>query len=320
MMSSVNAVIITYNQASYIERSISGAIDQKLSHDYKIILHDDASTDGTAEICRKFKERYPALIDLILCPKNKGMAKSWIDALSAAESKYVAICEGDDYWCNENKLQQQVDFLEANPDYSICCHKVYFKKNERRATLMHDEFMPASETTYNIEMMATYGNLVATPSVVYRNHLYATFPSWFSTVPIADYVLHLLNAQYGKIKYLPEPMAVLRQHSKGAWSGQTAMTNASNMMKVLGLLLTEPFNEVVKKGLQNQLRVNKAIYLKELMNKSWDKFCIEFDKMMNEDRSVAVALIEKMKAEADTIHQTRSYKAIAAIKKIAGVK
>ena len=319
-MSSVNTVIITYNQVNFIEKAIAGAIDQQLSHDHKILVHDDASTDGTAEICRRFKEKYPDLIHLIVAPTNKGMAKSWEDVLSACDADYVAICEGDDYWCDTNKLQTQVDFLEANPDYAICCHRVYIKKDEQRPKFRADEFMPSTEAAYDIEMMAKYGNLISTPSVVYRNKLFSSLPSWFSQSPIVDFVVHMVNAQYGNIKYFPSPMSVYREHSGGVWGGQSLMKNAANMMKVIGFLLSEPFNETVKKGLQDQLRTNRAIYLKELMKVNWEQFCNEFDEMMTEDKSIALALIEKMKTELDSIRQTRSYKAIQEIKKIAGLK
>ncbi len=315
-MSSVNAVIITYNQSSFIEKSIKGVIDQGLSYDYKIILHDDASTDGTAQICQRFKEKYPKLIQLILASKNKGMAQSWKDAINECKANYVAICEGDDYWCDPHKLQKQVDFLEANPGYAICCHRVYIKKDRQRPKLYPHEFMPSKETTYDIEMMAKFGNMVVTPSVVYRNKLFSSLPSWFCQSPIGDYVLHMMNAQYGKIKYFPEPMAVYRDHSKGAWGGQSDMVNAANLSKVLGLLLNYPFNESVNHGLKEQLQGNNAIYLNELMWEDWDRFCQEFNMMMEDDKSMALALIKKMKRDMDAIRQSKTYRAVERLRKI----
>jgi glycosyltransferase involved in cell wall biosynthesis len=318
-MSSVNAVIITYNQSSFIEHAIKGAIEQKLSGDYKIILHDDASTDGTTQVCERFRDKYPGLIQLLHAPKNKGMARSWADAINECKAKYVAICEGDDYWCDSNKLQKQVDFLEAHPSYAICCHRVYIKKDSQKPRLYPDEYMPLKETTYDIEMMAKYGNLVVTPSVVYRNKLFSSLPSWFDQSPIADYVLHMMNTQYGKIKYFPEPMAVYREHSKGAWGGQPVMINASNMIKMISLLLTEPFDEPVKKGLKDQLRLNKAIYLNELIKEDWDRFCKEFNTMMD-DKEIAIALIEKMKNDMNNLQQSRTYKVAEKLKKIIKAK
>jgi glycosyltransferase involved in cell wall biosynthesis len=315
-MSSVNAVIITYNQSSFVEEAIKGAVRQKLSHNYAIILHDDASADDTRKICEQYNTKYPELIKLVLASKNKGMARSWMDAISECNAKYVAICEGDDYWCDANKLQKQVDFLEANPDYAICCHRVYIKKNNQKPKLYPDEFMPSKETTYDIEMMAKYGNLIATPSVVYRNKLFSSLPSWFDELPIGDYVLHMINAQYGKIKYFPDAMAVYRDHSKGAWGGQPVMTNAANMIRVIEFLLTESFDEAVKKGLKEQLLKNKAVYLNELMNEDWVRFCKEFNVMMDDDKAVAMALIEKIKTGIDAIYRSRTYKAVEKFKKI----
>jgi hypothetical protein len=209
-----------------------------------------------------------------------------------------------------------VDFLEANPGYAICCHRVYIKKNNQKPKLYPDEYMPSVEADYNIEMMAKYGNLVATLSVVYRNGLFSSFPAWFDQSPIGDYVLHMLNAQYGKIKYFPDAMAVYRDHSKGAWGGQSAMTNAANMIRVIELLLTEPFDGSVKTGLKQQLLKNKAIYFSELMQVDWDRFSNEFKIMIKEDERIALLLVEKMKTDMDAIRNSWTYRAAQKLRKL----
>lgn len=314
----MNAVIITYNHRDYIEKAIEGALAQKFSGDYKIIIHDDCSGDGTEKLCRKFRDQNPELIDLYQAPQNKGMIRSWADALQRSTAKYTAICEGDDYWTDPGKLQKQVDFLEANPGYAVCCHRVYIQKDGKKPKLDdQDVYATSTEADYDIEMMAKYGNLIATPSAVYRNRLFSSLPAWFDQSPIGDYVLHMMNAQYGKIKYFPGAMAVYRDHSRGAWGGKTIKDNAANMIKVIGLLLTEPFAESVKLGLRDQLQKNKAIWLYELMKEDWDLFCKEFSRMMDDDRNIAVVLVEKIKKDTDAIRQSRIYRVIEKIKRIA---
>jgi glycosyltransferase involved in cell wall biosynthesis len=295
-MSSVNAVIITYNHQDYIEKAIQGAVEQEFNGAYKIIIHDDCSTDATPKICSEYKNKYPGLIDLHIAVKNKGMNKSWADALSSSQAKYNAICEGDDYWTNANKLQKQVSFLESNPEYAICCHRVSKQKEGKKPKPDNkDIYAPLTEATYDIEMMAKEGNLVATPSAVYRNGLFSSFPSWFYQSPVADYVLHMFNAQYGKIKYLPDNMAVYREHSQGAWGGKTVKENTAGMIKVLELLLTEPFTTSVKKGLNDQLRKTKATYLYTLMQEDKEGFQKEIGKLTGEDKSSVLELVEKQK-------------------------
>jgi glycosyltransferase involved in cell wall biosynthesis len=311
--------LITYNQEKYIKQAIEGVLQQKTNFTYELIIGDDYSTDGTRDILIKYQKKHPELVHLILHQKkNEGIPGkiNFVSTLNAATGKYIALLDGDDYWIDKNKLQKQVDFLEAHPDYAICCHRIYTKKNNQKPKLHKDEYMSSGEATYDIEMMAEYGNLVATPSVVYRNKLFSSLPEWFDQSPIGDYVLHMINAQYGKIKYFPDAMAVYREHSKGAWSGQSVMTNAANMIKTLGLLLNYNFDEPVKLGLRKQLQKNKAIYLNELMRKDWDRFSKEFNTMMDDDRTIAVALVEKMKMDMDAIQQSRTYKAIKRVKKI----
>ncbi|MDP4261651.1 MAG: glycosyltransferase [Bacteroidota bacterium] len=312
--------MITYNQKAYIKEAVEGVLMQKTNFRIELIIGDDCSTDGTRDLLIKYRERYPKVIRLILHPqKNEGIPgkMNFLSTLHAATGKYVALCDGDDYWTDRGKLQKQVDFLETNPEYAICCHRVYIKKGKKKPKLDDKNiFAPVTEATYDIGMMAKYGNLTATPSVVYRNKLFSSFPTWFNQSPIGDYVLHMLNAQYGKIKYFPEPMAVYRDHSTGAWGGKTVKVNAAGMMKALELLLTEPFNEPVKEGLREQLRNQKATYLNELVKEDWDFFYHEFNRITKEDKGVPLALIEKMKNDMDAFRGSRTYRAMDKLKRM----
>jgi glycosyltransferase involved in cell wall biosynthesis len=309
--------LITYNQKQYIKQAIEGVLQQKTNFIRELVIGDDCSTDGTRDILVSYQKKYSEQIRLILHPKrNEGIPGkvNFLSTINAATGKYIALLDGDDYWCDPGKLQKQVDFLEANPGYAICCHRIYIKKDNQKPKLYADEYMPSAEATYDIEMMAKFGNLVAAPSVVYRSQLFSSLPAWFDQSPIGDYVLHMMNAQYGKIKYFPEPMAVYREHSKGAWSGQSVLTNASNMIKVIELLLTEPFNELVKKGLKEQLQKYRAIYLNEVMKEDRDRFNKELDIIAGNDKAGVLSLIEKMKM--DTSRRSPAYRVLQKLKKI----
>ena len=116
---------ITYNHAPYIRQCLEGFVMQKTNFRFEAIVHDDASTDGTADIIREYAEKYPDIIKPIYETENQyskhdGSIRRIIDAAMASTAKYVAWCEGDDYWTDPLKLQKQVDFLEANPNYSMC--------------------------------------------------------------------------------------------------------------------------------------------------------------------------------------------------------
>ena len=116
----VSACIITYNQDLYIRECLEGAINQNINFDYEIVIGDDCSNDETSRICEEFALAYPSIIKYTKRSKNLGMIGNWTKTISDCTGKYIALCEGDDYWTDPLKLQKQVDFLEANAEYGIC--------------------------------------------------------------------------------------------------------------------------------------------------------------------------------------------------------
>lgn len=122
----VSICCIVYNHESYIRQCLDGFIMQKTNFVYEIVIHDDASTDKTAEIIREYEAKYPNIIKPIYQKENqysKGIQISATYNLPRAKGKYIALCEGDDYWTDPLKLQKQVDFLEINLEYSGCVHQ-----------------------------------------------------------------------------------------------------------------------------------------------------------------------------------------------------
>ena len=119
----LSVVLLTYNHAPYITDCIEGVLAQKVSFPIEVIIAEDCSTDGTRKICEEYARKYPNLIRLIEYGENVGAVANEQRALLAAKGKYIATCEGDDYWTDADKLQKQVDFLESNPDYSVCFHR-----------------------------------------------------------------------------------------------------------------------------------------------------------------------------------------------------
>lgn len=131
----VSISCITYNQAAYIRECIDGFLMQKTSFPFEILIHDDCSTDGTTEIIQEYAEKYPDIIKPLYETENQYQngkpAGSAVWNFPRAKGKYIAICEGDDYWIDPLKLQKQVDFLEANQEYGMCYGKVE-RYNEKK--------------------------------------------------------------------------------------------------------------------------------------------------------------------------------------------
>ena len=122
----VSICSIAYNHEPYIRQCLDGFLKQKCNFAFEVLIHDDASTDGTTEIIREYEEKYPNIIKPIYEKENqwvKGRVGSVIFNFPRAKGKYIALCEGDDYWTDPLKLQKQVEFLEANPEYVLTCHR-----------------------------------------------------------------------------------------------------------------------------------------------------------------------------------------------------
>lgn len=123
----VTVYCLAYNHEKYIRKALEGFVMQKTNFDFEIVVHDDASTDKTAEIIREYELKYPNLMRPIYQTENqysKGVSIKDTFMLPNARGKYIAYCEGDDYWINENKLQMQYDIMESNPDVAMCTHRV----------------------------------------------------------------------------------------------------------------------------------------------------------------------------------------------------
>jgi len=121
----VSICCITYNHAPYIRSALDGFLMQETDFAYEILIHDDASTDGTADIIREYTARYPDIIKPILREENqysKGISNISIFNFPRARGEFIAMCEGDDYWTDPHKLQKQVDYLRAHPDCALCFH------------------------------------------------------------------------------------------------------------------------------------------------------------------------------------------------------
>lgn len=111
--------ILTYNQEKYIRQCLDAVMMQKVDFEYEIVVGDDASSDGTQDILREYGAKYPGKFVLLLGEKNEGISMNYKKVLSTCKGKYIALCEGDDYWTDVHKLQVQVDFLEKHPDYGF---------------------------------------------------------------------------------------------------------------------------------------------------------------------------------------------------------
>lgn len=206
---------LTYNHESYIRDALEGFVMQKTNFPFVAIVHDDASTDGTAAIIREYAERYPDIIKPIYETENQyskgdgSLGRIMNGACEATGAKYIAMCEGDDFWTDPNKLQIQVDFLESHPDYSMCYTKVKCY-NQGSKKFLH-EWGGNGE---NLRALINE-NSIATLTVmflhkIYKRYLNAISPYYNKNWLLSDYPIWLYVAAESKIKFINETTGVYR--------------------------------------------------------------------------------------------------------------
>ena len=214
----VSICCLVYNHEPFLRECFEGFVMQKTTFPIEILVHDDASTDHSADIIREYTAKYPDLFKPIYQTENQYSKRVPISAkyqFPRAQGKYIAMCEGDDYWTDPLKLQKQVDFLETNPDFSLCFHSRDVKKNdvvERDESVVENDVWEINEAMYHH---------VPTQTVLFRNYP-DIIPKKCKSL---DVTLWISISRFGKFKYMNFNGAVYRIHSGGMWNGGTAIEN-----------------------------------------------------------------------------------------------
>jgi len=239
---------LTYNHEAFIRPAIEGFLMQRTDFSFEILIHDDASMDQTANIIRKYEEKYPNIIKPIYQKENqysKGKEISKEFQYARARGKYIAYCEGDDYWIDPLKLQKQVDFMENNHEYSMSCHNaiVLYENKQKKPYL----FAPDNLATELRMADVLKGWLIPSNSMLFRKKIVNELPSWHNQVYNGDYFLHLWCSHHGKIKYFDDLMGVYRKNiSAGDSMSATIGKDIDYIYKNI-LFLLDNFNSETNK-------------------------------------------------------------------------
>jgi glycosyltransferase involved in cell wall biosynthesis len=290
----LSVCVITYNHANYIKEALDSILSQKVSFDWELIVADDFSTDGTRDILKEYKKKY-SNIKLILQKKNVGPEKNWLDLMSYPKTKYVLYTEGDDYMTDLNKLQRQVDFLEAHKDFSLCFHPVRVVYEDGSKP---DEGFPPAEFRFNktvlgIEDLIIH-NFMQTNSVMYRwrfvdENIKDVFPR---NVAPGDWVLHILHAQKGKIGFTNNSMSVYRRHKGSLWWDSEG--NRSRLWQKYAIPHMRAYDELLKRSDDNPES-------KKALQKSMNSLFEEVLNMTEVERSELVhTLLSEFPKAAET--------------------
>lgn len=221
----VSVVMIAYNQESFIQKAIDSILCQNTIFPYELIISEDCSTDKTRDICLEYSQKYPSKINLILQKQNIGMIHNFSQAIHLARGRYIAFCEGDDFWTHPQKLQMQCDFLENNSAFSGAYTKVDYVDAENHKIGTSPELLGGFEAIdFNYLVQK---NVVHTCSFIFRKDiLNNTVYSILDRTPIPDYALFLSTALEGKIAYFQCISAAYRKNA-----GVSATWTHSNLIK-----------------------------------------------------------------------------------------
>jgi glycosyltransferase involved in cell wall biosynthesis len=276
----VSVSLITYNHAPFIEQAIEGVLRQKTNFPIELVIGEDESSDGTREIVRRYADAHPELIRAHFHSRSSNISyqgratgrHNFVNNLRSARGEYIALLDGDDYWIDPNKLQQQVDFLDSHPACSTCFHRVSVVDVAGKE-LRQSPVVGPDQSTYTVSDLLRRRFFTNAPSVMFRRGLFGDFPEWYFRVPVGDFALHVLNGMKGDFGFLNRVMSAYRVHGGGIWSlGTTDETHVDHqsimdqrrLRQMLGAVhLYEILNEELAPRFANEFRESIAFYAHE---------------------------------------------------------
>ena len=214
----VSISCLVYNHEAYLRDCFEGFVRQKTTFPIEILVHDDASTDNSADIIREYTTKYPDLFKPIYQSENqysKGIKISFEYQYPRARGKYIAICEGDDYWTDPNKLQMQVDWLEKHPDYTMCCSDAVIESPD--GILDWSKYKEDCDIPVK-DMILGGGQFIQTATIVYRRNILKNYPDACQKCHVGDFPLQLWAVLNGKVRYIAKKTASYRYFRPGSWT------------------------------------------------------------------------------------------------------
>ncbi|HHO0939532.1 glycosyltransferase [Aeromonas hydrophila] len=217
----VSIICPTFNQESYIENALDGFLSQITEYRFEIIVHDDASTDTTSSILHRYKNKYPSLINIITQTENQfsiNINMPFKHCLSISQGKYIALCEGDDFWCLNDKLQMQITELENNIDYNIVISSAFGLSSDGTYSSFCDLGKNRFIIPFKECILGPEKDFYPTASFLMRKDVLENLPDWFYSAPVGDYYLHVFCSFPNGCIYLPQKTVAYRIASIGSLS------------------------------------------------------------------------------------------------------
>lgn len=252
----VSICCITYNHEKFIADAINGFLMQKTTFPFEIIIHDDASTDSTRDVILQYQSEYPDLIRTIFQTENQYSQgnHAFPFTFQAAKGKYLALCEGDDYWIDPYKLQKQVEFLENNPEYVACYHNYvgFWQDNSKPLYLREKEPWDTYTLADVIRCNSYYHKNKATPgqtsTAVFKKSCISSLPDWCLQAYNIDIPLFIHIARFGLSKFISCPMSAYRNYPESLSRSQTGthlLVNRISMYKSINKDFKKKYSKLI---------------------------------------------------------------------------
>ena len=266
----VSCVCATFNQYSYIKETLDGFLAQKTDYRFEIVVHDDASTDGTSDILKDYQKKYPELIKLIIQKENqysKGNRQVLAIALKMASGDYLAFCEGDDYWIDEFKLQKQILILDKYKDINLCVHDAYIYHDKDKVVTRQKFFTPKKDGIVSIkEVFKFSGQFSPTASMFIRKIAVSNLPDFFYKAPIDDFFYEVITGKDG-IYFMRDKMSVYRVFSEGSWSNDTLLNIKNKIDYNISMLKSlDQLKIILNKRESKYIKYKKQFLYYDLVN------------------------------------------------------
>ncbi|HNT27663.1 MAG TPA: glycosyltransferase [bacterium] len=270
-MIKVSINCLAYNHEKYIKDALDGFLSQKTDFEYEVLIHDDASTDKTADIIREYEKRYPHIIKPIYQTENqysKGIRPTFAYNLPRAQGRYIALCEGDDYWTDPLKLQKQVDLLEKDPAVAVCAHNYDIRTmRPDGSSFMERPLCRIAARSYSTAEIIAKGMFVKTASLVFRRALIEEMLAdieYHLGFRVGDYPLLFFLSTKGPLHVLEESMSVYRKNLSSAWNPLDARKKFLVSIETYERLLSRYPD--FRKELERRISVCRMFLLKSLLD------------------------------------------------------
>lgn len=225
----VSVCIISYNHEKYIAQCLDSVLAQECNFSFEVVIRDDFSSDKTLGIVLSYCDRYPDVVKLVDSKLNVGANSNLLKVFENSCGKYIAICEGDDYWLSNKKLQRQFDLMESDSNVTFSSHSCRLHGQAGLGVEDYVKGIGVVDVTCN-DVLDVVGQFAPTASYMIRRDFLKVLPAWFKDAPVGDFFIEMYGIAIGKGIHLNEPLSAYRTFSENSWSTQNNEKNGTKLV------------------------------------------------------------------------------------------